>query len=45
MSSLEYLADRLMQILPADGSQMLNDDALMLLGRELEAAVDSQPRR
>ena len=39
MPSLQVLADRLMHILPADGSRMLNVDARTLLGRELEAPI------
>ena len=42
MPSLQVLADRLIHILPADGSRMLNDDARTLLGRAIEAPVEGE---
>lgn len=42
MPSLQVLADRLMNILPPDGSQMLHDDARTLLGRAIEAPVEGE---
>ena len=42
MPSLQILADRLIHILPADGSRMLNDDARTLLGRSIEAPIEGE---
>lgn len=40
MPSLQVLADRLMQILPADGSRMGNDDVRTLLAREIQEPIE-----
>jgi hypothetical protein len=40
--NLQVLADRLMHILPADGSQMPNDEARTLLGRAVEAPIEGE---
>jgi hypothetical protein len=40
--NLQVLADRLMHILPADGSQMPNDEARTLLGRAIEAPIEGK---
>ncbi len=42
MPSLQVLADRLMHILPPDGSRMLNAEARTLLGRAIEAPVEGE---
>jgi len=42
MASMQVLADRLMNILPSDGSHMLHDDARTLLGRAIEASVEGE---
>ena len=42
MPNLEVLADRLKHILPADGSQMPNDEARTLLGRAVEAPIEGE---
>ena len=42
MPKLQVLADRLMHILPADGSQMPNDEARTLLGRAVEAPIEGE---
>lgn len=42
MPSLQVLADRLMHILPADGSRMLNHDARALLGRAVESPIEGE---
>lgn len=42
MPSLQVLAERLMHILPADGSRMMNDEARTLLGRAIEAPIKSE---
>jgi hypothetical protein len=40
--NLQVLADQLMHILPADGSQMPNDEARTLLGRAVEAPIEGE---
>jgi hypothetical protein len=42
MLNLQVLADRLMHILPADGSQMPNDEARTLLGRAVETPIEGE---
>lgn len=39
MANLEVIAERLLSILPIDGSQMPNHDVRTLLGRDLEAPI------
>lgn len=42
MPNLQVLADRLLHILPPDGSQMANDEARTLLGQAVEAPVEGE---
>jgi hypothetical protein len=42
MPNLQVLADRLLRILPPDGSQMANDEARTLLEQAVEAPLEGE---